>query len=108
MRRLSKAMTTHTVIVQDFLRKGGRGEVHADPRTVKDVWVVDAQQIVRTADGAEITSNTQVFTNLDDYFPIGSLVTVWAGEPDERTARVAQVGTFRHQRLPQNRVHYLE
>lgn len=105
--RLQKRFTPHTVTVRDLVGSGGMGANYANPRTVEDVWVVDERQVVIDAAGAEVVSNAQVSTNLDELIPLGSLVTVWKGEPGERQAKVVKIGTFRHRRLPQSHTYYL-
>lgn len=76
-------------------------------RTVENVWVVDERQLIVDDNGAEAISNTQVSTNVDEIIPLGSLVTVWPGEPGEREAKVVKISVFRHRRLPQSRTLFL-
>ncbi|MFD6699689.1 MULTISPECIES: hypothetical protein [unclassified Microbacterium] len=105
--RLRTRFTPHTVQVRDYLGSGGMGERYAASRAVADVWIVDEQITITTADGREVVSNTQVSTNIDEIIPLGSLVTVWAGEPGEREAKVERIGVISHRRLPQSRTLYL-
>ncbi|WP_337004101.1 MULTISPECIES: hypothetical protein [unclassified Microbacterium] len=105
--RLNPRLTPHTVTVRDFVSAGGMGSKHADPRLVEKVWVVDERQLIVDDKGAEVISNTQVSTNVDEIIPLGSLVTVWKGEPGERQAKVVKIGVFRHRRLPESRTLYL-
>lgn len=105
--RLRKTFTPHTVTVRDRLGGGSMGERHGPPRTVADVWVVDEQSTILDAAGNEVVSGTQVSTNLDEIIPLGSLVTVWQGEPGEREGRVEKISVFRHQRLPQSRTLFI-
>lgn len=105
--RLRRRMTPHTVTVRNRLGGGGMGERHADPRDVENVWVVDERVAILDAKGAEVISNTQVSTNVDEIIPLGSLVTVWKGEPGEREGRVEKVSVFRHDRLPQSRTLFI-
>lgn len=105
--RLRRRFTPHTVTVRDFTPGGGMGPKHGDPRDVENVWVVDERQEIVDANGAEVISNTQVSTNVDEIIPLGSLVTVWKGEPGEREAKVVKISVFRHVRLPQSRTLFL-
>lgn len=105
--RLNPRLTPHTVTVRDFTQGGGMGAKPGPPRLVENVWVVDERQEILDANGAEIISNTQVSTNVDEIIPLGSLVTVWKDEPGEREAKVVKITVFRHQRLPQSRTLFL-
>lgn len=77
----------HTVSIRDLTGSGGMGDAYAAPRTVA-AEVLDEQTLVRGADGREVVSSTRVTLPLPEYVPLGSLVTVWQGEPHEREARV--------------------
>ncbi|WP_102193207.1 hypothetical protein [Microbacterium aurantiacum] len=105
--RLRQSFTPHTVTVRDLTGAGGMGQRHADPREVADVWVVDERLVVIDDVGTEVVSNTQVSTNVEEIIPLGSLVTVWKGEPGERQAKVVKISVFRHNRLPQSRTLFL-
>lgn len=105
--RLRKRFTPHSVTVRDFAPGGGMGPKHGAPRLVVNVWVVDERQEIVDANGAEVISNTQVSTNVDEIISLGSLVTVWKGEPGEREAKVVKITVFRHERLPQSRTLFL-
>jgi hypothetical protein len=105
--RLNPRLTPHTVTVRNLRGGGGMGPRLDDPRDVANVWVVDERQSVVDDKGEEIVSNTQVSTNVDEIIPLGSLVTVWKGEPGEREAKVVKITVFRHRRLPQSRTLYL-
>lgn len=82
----------HTVRIRDISGGGGMGRRHvpAPGRTVR-AEVKDEQQLVRTADGQEVVSNTQVAVAVNDPVALGALVTVWPGLPQEREAEVLQV-----------------
>lgn len=77
----------HSVRVRDRQAGAGMGSVYASARTLR-AEVKDQQTIVRDADGREVVSSTQVTLPLPAYVPLGSLVTVWPGLPQEREARV--------------------
>lgn len=81
----------HTVSVRDYIAGGGMGPTFGAARTVV-AEVKDEQRMVRNADGIEVVSSTQVTVKLDANVPVGSLVTVWAGNAGEREAQVLAVG----------------
>lgn len=77
----------HRVLVQDALGAGGMGASHGPPRELP-AEVKDQQTLVLGSDGQEHTSKTNVTVPLPEHVPLNSLVTVWPGLPQERTARV--------------------
>lgn len=77
----------HTVTIRDLMGAGGMGDTYGAPRTVA-AEVLDEQTLVRDADGREVVSSTRVTLALPEHVPLGSLVTVWPGQPYERQARV--------------------
>lgn len=77
----------HTVSVRDTQAGGGLGGGFGAPRTLS-AEVLDKQTLVRDASGAEVVSSSQVSLPLPEHVPVGSLVTVWPGLPQQREARV--------------------
>ena len=77
----------HQVLVRDLVRAGGMGQTHGAARALA-AEVVDTQTLVRDKDGREVVSSTRVTLPLPQHVPLGSLVTVWPGIPQEREARV--------------------
>lgn len=77
----------HSVSIRDLTASGGMGATYATPRT-RAAEVLDEQQLVRAADGSEVVSSTKVSLALPEHVPLGSLVTVWPGQPYEREAEV--------------------
>lgn len=77
----------HTVSIRDLTGTGGMGDTYGPPRTVA-AEVLDEQTLVRDADGREVVSSTRVTLPLPEHVPLGSLVTVWPGQPNERQTRV--------------------
>jgi hypothetical protein len=96
----------HTVSVRDRVAGGSMGGGHASARDVS-AFVVDEQKVVHDPNGEEIVSNTQVSVDIDETVPVGSLVTVWPGDPSEREAKVVAITTLRHDRLPSHHVLHL-
>ncbi len=80
----------HTVHVRDIGAGPGLGESFGPSRALA-AEVKDEQQLVRTADGEEVVSSTQVTVELDANVAPGSLVTVWKGTTAEREATVLAV-----------------
>lgn len=80
-----------TVTVRDLRPAGGIGSGYAAPRTLSSE-TIDVQEIVRNAAGEEVISSSRVTVPLASNVPVGSLVTVWPGEPQEREAEVLRVG----------------
>ena len=80
----------HQVLVRDLVRAGGMGSSHGAARALA-AEVIDIQTLVRDKDGREVVSSTRVTVALPEHVPLGSLVTVWAGSPRERTAVVLAV-----------------
>lgn len=68
----------------------GRRHAGAPGRKVR-AEVKDEQSLVRTADGQEVVSNTQVTVPVSDAVVLGALVTIWPGLPQEREAEVLQI-----------------
>ena len=77
----------HAVTVRDLTGSGGMGATYGPPRTLA-AEVRDEQTMVRDVDGREVVSSTRVTLPLPEHVPLGSLVTVWAGQPYEREAKV--------------------
>ena len=77
----------HQVLVRDLVRAGGMGQTHGAARALA-AEVIDTQTLVRDKDGREVVSSTRVTLPLPQHVPLGSLVTVWPGMPQEREARV--------------------
>ena len=77
----------HQVLVRDLVRAGGMGQTHGAARALA-AEVIDTQTLVRDKDGREVVSSTRVTLPLPQHVPLGSLVTVWPGIPQEREARV--------------------
>ena len=77
----------HQVLVRDLVRAGGMGSSHGAARALA-AEVIDTQTLVRDKDGREVVSSSRVTVPLPQHVPLGSLVTVWPGEPYEREAEV--------------------
>ena len=82
----------HEVQVQDVIGGGGGGTRHGDKRPVP-AEVKDGHQLVRTTEGKEIVSSSQVTVALDAGVEVGAKVTVWPGTPRERTSVVLAIDT---------------
>ena len=82
----------HKVSIRNSRPAGGMRTAYADARDAR-AEVKDEQRLVRTADGREVVSSSQVSVPIGEHVPVGSLVTVWPGTPREREAEVLAVGT---------------
>lgn len=80
----------HSVSIRNLTGTGGMGDTYGPARIVS-AEVLDEQTLVRDADGREVVSSTRVTLPLPEHVPLGSLVTVWPGQPYEREAEVLSV-----------------
>jgi hypothetical protein len=85
----------HQIRIRDLTGSGGMGSTYGPPRTVA-AEVIDEQTLVRDADGREVISSTRVTLALPEHVPLGSLVTVWPGQPYEREARALSTAVNPH------------
>lgn len=85
--RIPKVLMPHKVKLEAYNGASSTGSTFA-VATVKPAFVEDHQQLVRDGNGHEVVSATRVFLNPEDFVPAGSRVTVWIGNPQERTATV--------------------
>lgn len=85
----------HTVTVRPFQGTGPYGDVFGEA-TVHQAFVDDRRRLVVSASGEEVISETTVHTDPDVASPPGSRITVWAGTPNERTARVITASRYEH------------
>lgn len=85
----------HTVSVRNRTGGGGMGSTYGPPRTLA-AEVIDEQTLVRDSDGREVVSSTRVTLALPEHVPLGSLVTVWPGQPYQREARVLSAAVNPH------------
>lgn len=90
---------SHRITVRPYLGTGPYGDQHGDPVTVR-AHVEDSRRLVRSSTGEELSSATTVRTRPDVRAPPGSLVTVWPGTSQERTARVITAHRFDHPAAP--------
>jgi len=98
----------HTVNIRALAGGAGVGETYADAVSAI-AEVKDESQLVRNADGAEVTSSTQVTVPLDTDAPLGSLVMVWPGQGAERESVVLRVARDENPPpLPSHLILYLE
>ena len=86
----------HTITVRPLVGTGPYGEVFGDPVIVRRTFVEDRRQLVRSSTGEEVVSETTVRARPHVHIPVGSLVTVWASTPAERTARALSTARYDH------------
>lgn len=107
--RIPRRLVPHTIVWQQKRSDaGGWGDdTYAPPVTVTDVLTVDSTE-EKTATGAvELVSTARVHTNGDPIIREGDRVTIWPGEPRERTETVLRVDHYEHPRSPTVDVLYL-
>lgn len=80
----------HTIQVEDTQGRGGKDRIPGATRSLS-AEVKDQQRLVRAADGTQSVSSSTVTVPIDSAVEAGSLVTVWPGTPQERTAAVIAV-----------------
>ena len=93
--QLPAALLPHSVTVRPYQGTGPYGEAFGTP-TVHRAFVEDRRRLVVSASGEEVISETTVYTGPDAAVPVGSQVTVWAGTPNARTARVITTSHYDH------------
>lgn len=101
--RIPRRLTPHSIRWEQKLTDdpGGWGEKeYAPPVTVDWVLTVDATEEERAAGATELVSSARVHTNGDPIISIGDRVTIWPGEPRERTEVVERVDHYEHSRSP--------
>lgn len=94
--QIPAVLLPHTITVRPYLGTGPYGDVHGDPVVIRRTFVEDRRRLVRSSTGDEVVSETTVRTRPRERIPVGSLVTVWASTPHERTARVITANLFDH------------
>lgn len=97
MMNLPDQFTMHVVSVRPIIGGGGMGPRFGDPVTMKAI-VTDEQKLIRSADGSEIVSSSDVYVTA--HVKVGSLVTLWPGTPSARESSVVAVAKWEHTRLP--------
>lgn len=103
MPRLPAALTPHTVDWQHVIGTNSKGKVYSPPQSLPEVQIVDKRKLLRSTNGAEIVSDSQIYVNLGDAeLEEGDLVTIWKGTYRERTAKVESINTWdaRNPRIP--------
>lgn len=106
MSRIPAGILEHEVTIRDRIAvPQPDGALHGAPRTrpalvvMREQVVVDAR-IASATQGAEVRSSAHVLLQPEDYAPPGSLMTIWAGTPMERTAEVITTAYLEHSIAP--------
>lgn len=82
------------------LGDGTYGPVYGEEVVCARAAIEDTHKLVRSRDGAEVVSSTQVVLDPEHHVPEGSLVTVWRGRPRQRTATLISEGYAEFPQLP--------
>ncbi|MEU4444895.1 hypothetical protein AB0K14_03220 [Actinosynnema sp. NPDC050801] len=94
--QIPAVLLPHTITVRPYLGTGPYDDVYGDPVVIRRTFVEDRRRLVRSSTGEEVISETTVRARPREHIPVGSLVTVWAGTPHERTAHVITANLFDH------------
>jgi hypothetical protein len=100
--RIPKRLLPHTIKVEPLLGTGARSEVFGPIQEWKRAYVEDKRQMVVSAEGDDVVSNSFVVLDPERILPEGSRVTMWPGTPRERVARVVGTSFYDFPRLPSN------
>jgi hypothetical protein len=108
--RLRKKHLPHRANIQDLAAETAEGETYSAPRTdvpayfeQKSRLVVDRRSASPTA-GQEVVSTAFVVILIEDDTLPGALVTMFPGQPRERTAEVISSEYFDYSRKTPNHV----
>lgn len=103
MRRLPKRFLPHKELVsfRPKLGEGTYGPTYGDPVIPKRAAIDDRRKLIRTTDGRELMSQSRVALDPEHTMPVGSLVTIWRGRPNERESTALVVAVADWPGLPQ-------
>lgn len=105
--RIPKKLMPHTVQVAAYQGTGTYGETWDTPYSIRRAYCEDKQQAVVNELGEQETSTGFVIVDPEWQVPIKSRVTVWPGQPNQRTGRVVAVSRLQHPSAPSHQVLYL-
>lgn len=107
--RIPRRLVPHTILWEQKLTddQGWGSDEFAPPVTVDEVLTVDATEEKTSTGSSEMTSTARVHTNGDPIISEGDRVTIWPGEPRQRTETVERVDHYEHPRSPTVDVIYL-
>lgn len=89
MRQIPNSSLPHkNVSYQPYTGDGANGRIFGASVAVKRALVVQKDTLVRSKDGEQVVSGTQVYLDAVNPIPENSLVTVFTGTPFEKTATV--------------------
>ena len=96
-RRLPSRLMPHRGLVsyEPKLGDGAYGPVHGAVVVPKRAAIDETRRLVRNAEGREVVSEARIALDLPEHqaLTVGSLVTIWRGRTNERTARVLAIST---------------
>ena len=107
--RIPRRLVPHSIRWEQKLTDGAGwdGNDYAPPVSVTDVLTVDGTEEKGKTGAVELVSTARVHTNGDPIIAEGDRVTIWPGEPRERTETVLRVDHYEHPRSPTVDVIYL-
>ena len=99
---IPRALLPHKVTFRPYEGEGPRGPMYGSPVEIGHAYVEDKHKLVRAGSDTEVLSSTLVVVDPHWHVPDESLVTVWAGTPREREAKVILTSLYDHPRAPSN------
>lgn len=98
----------HQISYKPLLGQGPNGQVFGAPVSIERAYVEDKIQVIKSTNGADVTSNSFVVIDPEVVVPAESLITVWAGTARERESKLVGSNYFNHPNAPSHSVLYLE
>lgn len=100
--KIPRRLVPHTIRWEQKLTDdAGWGEDEFAPAVTLDwVLVVDETEETTSSGAAELVSSARIHTGGDPIISPGDRVTIWPGQPRERTELVQRVDHYEHPRSP--------
>lgn len=100
--KIPRRLVPHTIVWEQKLTddQGWGDDEYAPPVEVPWVLTVDATEEEQATGATELVSSARVHTNGDPIISVGDRVTIWPGQPRERTETVEKVDHYEHPRSP--------
>jgi hypothetical protein len=89
------------IAYQPKLGEGTYGPQYGAEVVPKRAAIDDKRKLIRTTDGREIMSQSRIALDLEHLMPVGSLVTIWRGQANERETTALVVAVAQWPGLPE-------